>query len=466
MQGVLPPEARRIVLAITVLAGFLTPFDGSAVTIALPSIGSQFAMDAVTLSWVGTAYLLAAAVFLVPFGRIADIFGRRKVFSLGISIFTLASFLMLSAPNAIFFVAMRALQGTGGAMIFGTGIAILTAAYPVGERGKVLGIYTTAVYLGLSTGPIIGGFITAFSGWHGIFLVNIPLGLATLVLVQRKVHAEWADAEGERFDLLGSFLYGGSLVVLILGMTGLPDQSAFLWIGAGVAGLFAFVIRETHVSSPVFRMSLILENRVFAFSNLTALINYSATYAITFLTSLYLQFIKGYSPIHAGILIIPMPLVQAVFSSFAGRLSDRIEPGVVASAGMGIISCGLLTLVFLDPGTPYWHLLASLVLVGFGMAFFTSPNTNAIMSSVEKRYYSVASGTLATMRVLGQMTSMALVAMIFSIVIGEVAITPEVYPRFMESLRIIFMVFVVLCLTGVFTSLVRGRVRGDGALKG
>jgi EmrB/QacA subfamily drug resistance transporter len=452
--------AKRIVLAIALLAGFITPFDGSSVNIALPVIGAEFAMGAVTLSWVATAYLLAAAVFLVPFGRIADIHGRKKVFATGLSLFTLASFLLIFSPSSTAFILLRVMQGCGSAMIFGTGVAILTSVFPPGERGQALGLYTTAVYLGLSMGPFLGGLMTHHLGWRSIFLVNVPLGVLTVLLIRWKLPGEWAEARGQRFDLVGSLIYGFSLVALILGLTLLPEITGAALIATGVVSLYIFSTWELRQESPVLNMRLFAHNRVFAFSNLAALINYSATYAITFLLSLYLQYIQAFTPQTAGTVLIVQPLVQVFISPFAGRLSDRVEPGKVASMGMGVISIGLVSLAFLSESTSIPILIGSLILLGFGMALFSSPNTNAIMSSVEKTYYSVASGTLGTMRLLGQMFSMGLTAMVFAIIIGHVQITPVFFPAFLQSIHLLFILFIGLCLIGIVASLVRGRVRG------
>ncbi|MDD1677461.1 MAG: MFS transporter [Methanomicrobiales archaeon] len=450
---------QRVVLMIAVLAGFITPFDGSSVNIALPTIGTEFAMDAVSLSWVATAYLLAAAVFLVPFGRYSDITGRKRIFTIGISIFTIASFFLIFSPSSLVFILLRVAQGAGSAMIFGTGVAILTSVFPPGRRGWALGIYTTAVYLGLSLGPFLGGIMTQYVGWRSIFLINVPLGILTILLIRWKLPGEWAEARGEHFDLGGSVIYGVALIAIMYGFTLLPDPAALLFIIAGIVCLVVFALWEYRCPAPVLHMRLITGNHVFAFSNLAALINYSATFAITFLVSLYLQYVQGFTPQSAGIILIAQPAVQTVASTFAGRLSDRIEPRVVASAGMGLLATGLFLLTFLSGTTSLWYLTGCLVMLGLGMAFFASPNTNAIMSSVEKRFYSVASGTLGTMRLLGQMLSMGVAAMVFAVYIGRVQITPANHPQFILSLHTIFQIFTVLCIVGILASLVRGKLR-------
>ena len=321
------PEIRKVALFIAVLSGFLTPFDLSAVTIALPSIGSEFAMDAVALSWVSTAYLLAAGVFLVPFGRIADICGRKKVFVAGLFLFISASACMVFSVSSVMIILLRVLQGTGAALIFGTAVAILTEVSPVAERGRALGIYTTAVYLGLSLGPFLGGFLVQQFGWRSIFLVNVPIGLFTIGLIALYLKGEWADSRGETFDLGGAIQYGLALVCIMYGFSLLPDTSGFLFLMAGAAILVWFVARELRVSFPLMDISLWTKNRAFAFSNLAALINYSATFAVTFFLSLYLQYVRNIDPWYAGTILIIQPVMQAVLSPYAGRLSDRIPRG-------------------------------------------------------------------------------------------------------------------------------------------
>jgi EmrB/QacA subfamily drug resistance transporter len=450
---------KDIVLLIAILAGFLTPFDSSAVNIALPSIGAEFHMDAISLSWIATAYLLSAALFLVPFGKIGDIHGRKRIFLYGIAIFSLASLTMTMVPSTGLMIAIRVVQGLGGAMIFGTALAILTSVFPPGERGKALGIYITAVYFGLSVGPCLGGVMTQYLGWRSIFFVNFPIGLAAVLLIFWKLDGEWADCRGERFDLTGSVIYSAAIVAVMYGFSILPDNTGTALILGGICGAVVFAWYEMRIPSPVLDMRLLAANRVFAFSNLSALINYSSTYAVAFLLSLDLQYTKGFTPLYAGIILVAQPAVQAIFSPIAGRLSDRIEPQIVASVGMGLTALGLFLLVFISATTTIWYLVASLVVLGAGFGLFSSPNINAIMSSVETRFYGVASGMNGTMRLLGQTLSMGVAMMLFAVIIGPVEITPAYYPQFITSLQIGFALFTILCIVGIFFSLVRGKVR-------
>ncbi len=450
---------RTPALIVATLTSFLTPFMGSSVNIALPSIGKEFGMHAVSLSWISTSYLLAAAMFLVPMGRVADISGRKRILRYGIMLDLVSSIMLVFSTSEIQFLCLRVLQGIGGAMIFGNAVAILTSVYPVGERGKALGINVAAVYTGLSLGPFVGGFLTQHLGWRSIFVSYVPLELVIIAFSVWRLKGEWADARGEKFDLGGSVIYGLSLVALMYGFSVLPAISALWLILLGALGIFAFVKWEMKVKSPVFDIKLFVGNVVFTFSNLAALINYSATFAVGFLLSLYLQYTKGLSPGSAGLILVSQPIVMAIFSPLAGRLSDKIEPRIVASAGMTLTVIGLLLLIFLSPNTTLTFIIFNLILLGFGFALFSSPNTNAVMSSVEKRCYGVASATLGTMRLTGQMLSMGIAMLVFALYIGRAQITPENYPAFLTSAKTAFIIFAVLCFGGIFASLSRGKVR-------
>ena len=450
---------KRAALIVATLGAFFAPFMGSSINIALPSIGSEFAMDAISLGWVATAYLLAAATFVVPFGRVADIYGRKKIYTCGVFIFTISSLLLAISTSATMLISFRILQGIGGAMIVGTGVAILTSVFPADERGKALGVNVAAVYLGLSLGPFLGGLLTQHFGWRSIFLANVPMGMIILAFIFWKLKGDWAEAKGEKFDVAGSLIYSSMLVAIMYGLSLLPEMAGVWLILAGALGFVAFVRWELKVESPVLNMNLFRNNTVFAFSNLAALINYSATFAVSFLLSLYLQYIKGLSPQSAGVILVSAPVVQAIFSPLAGRLSDKIEPRIVASTGMGLTVVGLLFFTFLSGETSVGFIVAGLIILGFGFALFSSPNTNAVMGSVEKRVYGVASATLATMRQVGMMLSMGIVMFIFAMYIGRVQIIPEYYPLFLKSVNSAFIIFVILCFGGIFASLARGKIR-------
>ena len=451
--------SKRITLLSTTLASFLVPFIGASINVALPAMGSEFSLDAISLSWITTSFLLASAAFLVPFGRLADMIGRKRVFLAGVILFSLSSLFLALSPSATWLFVFRVVQGIASAMLFSTAVAILISVYPASERGRVLGINVASVYLGLSLGPFLGGLLTQYWGWRSIFVLCVVLGVLIVFFVVWKLRGEWTGVQGESFDLVGSFIYALSLIALMYGFSSLPDLLGAGLLAGGLIGLIVFVAWETRVASPVLDLRLFRHNRVFAFSGLAALINYGATYAVSMLLSLYLQYIKGLSPRDAGLVLVAQPVMQMLFSPLAGRLSDRIEPRLIASTGMGLTAVGLLLFSFIGAGTGIGWIVAILLLMGFGFALFSSPNTNAIMGSVEKEFYGVASATVGTMRSIGQMLSMGIVMVLFAVVIGRVEITPAQYAQFLQSVKIAFGIMTALCLVGVFASLARGRVR-------
>jgi MFS family permease len=347
-------------------------------------------------------------------------------------------------------------------MIFGTGVAILTSVYPPGARGHALGLNTAAVYSGLSLGPVLGGFIVHTLGWRSVFLVTVPIAATALALTIFRLKGEWADARGEGFDLAGAAIFGAGLVSLMSGFSRLPTPLGIILTAAGLLALALFVGFELRLQAPLLDLRLFRHNRIFAFSNLAALFNYSATAAVAFLMSLYLQYIKGLPPQRAGLVLVAQPIVMALSSPFAGRLSDRTEPRLIASLGMALSAAGLFLFSFLGPGTSFGFIIGSLVCLGLGFGLFSSPNTNAVMCSVERRHLGIASAALGTARLTGQMLSVGISMMVFALVMGRARIEPAVYPLFLRSARIAFVFFAVLCVAGVFASLARGNREGGG----
>jgi MFS family permease len=414
-------------------------------------------MGAVGMSWVSMAFMLSSAVFLVPLGKLADIRGRKRIYLLGNVLIALGSAACALSVSGHMLIAFRAFQGVGSAMVFGTGMAIITSVFPPNRRGRAIGISVTAVYLGLSLAPFLGGILTQYLGWRSIFYLTIPFELLVVLVTWRYVKEEWADAKGERFDLPGSLLYLLSMSAFMFGFSHLPGLVPIILVTAGLVGLLGFVFLEMKVSSPVFNMILFTSNRLFAMSNLAALINYATTAAITFLLSLYLQYILGLSPRDAGMILITQPAVMALVASYSGRLSDRRDPRILSSAGMAVIVAGLILLSFLSETSSLSYLVPTLVLVGFGFGMFSSPNSNAIMGSVGKKYLGVASATVGTMRLTGQMMSMGIATLLLQVYIGNRPLSSGLSVEFLASMRTTFVIFAVLCTLGVVASLARGK---------
>ncbi len=446
---------KNSVLLVTSFSSFLVPFLSSAINLALPSIGKELHADAISMGWVVSIFILSSAIFLLPFGRLGDIIGRKKVFTTGILLFTISTFLILFCKDIVSLIALRIFQGFASAMIFGTGLAIISSVFLVGERGRAMGINITATYFGLSSGPIIGGLLTQYLGWRSVFVFLVPFGIISLILIATRIKTEWAEAKGEKFDWPGSVIYGVSLASFMYGFSKLPSATGLIFLSAGIVFAIIFLLFEKRTDFPVFDVRLILRNRVFAFSGIAALIHYSATSATGFFISLYLQYLKGFDARTAGLIMISQPVMMALLSPVAGKLSDKREPGIIASVGMGMTATGLILLCFVTESTPVYSIVLLLLLMGTGFGLFSSPNSNAIMSSVEKRHLGIASGVVGTMRMIGQMMSMGIAMMLLALYIGAQKITPETYPGLMHSMKTGFIIFSMLCVLGIFASLAR-----------
>lgn len=451
-----PDVDKGMVLTVILMSSFFNPFMASAVNIALPEISLEFKMGAVAMSWVAMAFLLASATFLVPFGKLADIWGRKRLFYYGNIVFTIATLFCAFSVSSEMLIVSRFLQGIGSAMVFGTGMALALSVFPPEQRGRVIGYSVSAVYIGLSAAPLLGGLLTQWIGWRSLFFINAVAGMFIIFVVATRIKAEWAEAGHEQFDIKGAAIYVVAILSLMFGFSHLPRMYAIVLTVFGIAGLYIFVKTELKTSEPVLNISLFKNNRVFAFSNLAALINYAATFAITFILSLYLQHVKMLSPSDAGLILVTQPMFMALVASFSGRLSDKKDPRVLASLGMAIIVAGLCMLIPIHAGTSSVYLIVSLVVLGFGFGLFSSPNTNSVMGSVEKRYLGVASATIGTMRLTGQMFSMAIAALCIHVFVGKNPLNETTMDGFLNASRLIFSIFAVLCVLGVFASLARG----------
>jgi EmrB/QacA subfamily drug resistance transporter len=463
--------SKRAALAVATFGAFMTPFDGSVVTLALPSIGRDLGGNVVALGWVATSYVLGLTICVIPFGRLADIRGRRLVYVLGVALFTLTSALCGLSPSLNALIATRFFQGVAAAMMAGNSIALLTAIFPAHERGKALGINTAAVYVGLSVGPSLGGFLVETLGWRSVFYVNVPIGLAVIALALLKIQGETIEARAEKLDPMGMITYGLALSMILLGLTLSEGQAmvvARTLLLSGFAVLALFIFFETRVASPLLDIRL-FKNTPFAFSTLTALLNYSSVFGVSFIMSLYLQLILGFGPEQAGLILLVQPVTMAIFSPLSGWLSDKVEPRVVASIGMATVSASIYALSRLGAAAEWWHIAVRLMVLGTGHAFFSSPNTNATMGSVAKSQYGVGAAILSTMRFTGQAISLAIATSVLSAQVGGVVVSGHSGAQipaeaFMKGMKIALILLSGICAAGVFTSLVRGRIRSTPSI--
>ncbi len=452
----LPSTNSAVVLMVT-LNAFSTPMMLSATNVALPAIADKFALTAVMLSWIPMAYLMASAMFILIFGRVADIFGRKHVFLIGTTAVIVSSLFSALSVNAPMLLLGRFLQGFSAAMLYATQMAIVSSVFRPEQRGKAIGLVVSSVYLGLAAGPFLGGMATDWFGWRANFLLHIPLALVVLYIGVTKVPGEWLGEKG-KFDTTGAILFGLCIVFLCLGITSVPDWESLPILALFILCLAVFARHVLAVENPIWDIRLFLTNSIFARSCGASLIMYTATYANVVLLSLYLQQVKAFSASEAGLILMIQPISMALLAPVAGRLSDTFEPRLLASAGMVLTMLGLFILSTLTALSPVWLVVFALAMTGFGFSFFSAPNTNAIMGAVDKKDYGSASGAAATTRILGQLASMVLVSFAMSWVLGDRLIDASNLLALEQAIQLSFAIASGICLLGIYLSATRGKL--------
>lgn len=459
-MDVIERKKQKIILKMAVVTSFITTFMGSALNLAIPNLEGEFEVSGAMIGWVVTSYTLTVAATSVPIGKVADTKGKQRVLISGIIAFGLTSVSCIFAGNIWVMILFRIMQGIASAMIFSTANAILISAFPGEQRGRVLGISTAAVYVGLSVGPVAGGILNSALGWKSIFIASgIVAAIALILAIAGKIKEE--SVQYEALDVAGNILYVLMITSGLYGLTNLTI-SHYAWISliAGIGFGISFVIIESKGKNPIIRIGMFTEEPMFAFANLAALLNYGATFAISYLLSIYLQVVMGYTSQIAGLILIIQPAVQAIFSPAMGKLSDKVLPYKLTSIGMGICGIGLIIFSTLDEKTSLPIIILTLAASGFGFALFASPNTNAIMSCVEKRDYSLANSILTTMRTYGHTLSMAVVTIIVGTTLGDVQMDKVPQVQLIDTIQKCFIVFIVLCIAGIIMSL-KSRRRGE-----
>lgn len=447
-----------VTLIVVSVVQFLTPFMGSAVIVALPTIGTEFGATAIQLTMIQMTYILGVAIFLLPLGRLADIHGRKRTFITGITVVMLSTIAIGWTQGTGTFILLRFLQGAGTAAITSTSFAILSSVFPPERRGRAMGVIVGCVYVGLAAGPTIAGVITSQLGWRWIFyMMVIAQGLA-LSLTLYKLKGEWADARGESFDWYGSIVYGTALTTVIAGIH-LTKKTELGWLLflAGVIGLIFFIRIEMKSDKPLLDVRFLSKNKVFMFGNIATLINYAASFGVIFLFTLYLQHVKGMSPQQAGFFMMIQPCVQALCSPLSGRLADAYSPSRLATFGMALCASGLLSATFIGLDSSMTVLVIVVVLLGIGFGFFASPNMTAIIGSVDKRYYGTASSMVATMRTVGMLISMTIIALILSHFMGDAPLAPSNKLEFVRSMHFTMITFAVMSMVGIGFAMVKTK---------
>lgn len=468
---------QRYTLAVVLMTSFITTFTGSALNLSIPSISIQFDAGAVSAGWIITGYLLASAALSVPFGRFSDIFGKRPVLITGTIVFTICSILCAISWNIRSLILFRLMQGAGASMIFATNTAILAASCPSETRGKTLGLSVSTTYLGLSLGPVAGGVINQHLGWRAVFwfvacycFFMTALAILKLqepeILTDHKEPVSSSRVTGKRsislmfrriklskLDIAGCALYILAVISSMYGLTSLmTGVIPKLCLVTGIFLIIIFISHEKNTIAPLIDMDLFTKNAPFAWSNAAAFLNYGASYAVSYLISIYLQNVRGYASQTAGLILITNPVFQAILSPVSGKISDKTSPHRLSSYGMAITAAGIFMLTFISAETPIIYILSALAVIGIGSALFSSPNSNAVMGSISANQYSIASSVMATSRSAGHTFSMAAVSSVVAATIGNSVLSEAPSGSVINAMRISFVIFTISCTAGIYCS--------------
>lgn len=451
-----------ITLWVVSTVQFLVPFLMSAIGVALPVIGRDLNASAVQLGLIQTVMVLGTASILLPAGRFADIHGRKRIFIIGVIIMGISTLALGLTGSIRLFLVLRFVQGAGSALILSTSIAILTAVYPPERRGRAMGVIVAMVYIGLSLGPSLSGFIIGHLGWRWVFFMVVVCIFLSCLMTLIWLKGEWTVAADEPFDYLGAAVFFLALCLLIFGASQLTKSDAAVWnVLSGLIGLGIFTAIEWKVAFPLLDLRLLISNLIFSFSNLATFLNYASASSFSFFFSLYLQYVKGLSPQQAGIFLVVQPIVQAVLAPIAGRLSDRFPPARIATLGMAFCTIGLVAAALINPESSFVFIIVVMVLLGMSLGLFSTPNMTAILNSVGPRHQGTAASMVSTMRTTGMLFSTTAIAVILTIYMGDQPVTRSNIPEFVGSMQTSLFLFSALSLLGTLFSMVKGRLAGN-----
>ena len=446
-------EFETYVVLISFITSFFAVFLSNGIIIGVPAIAQEFAMNNVIQNWVPTIFFLVVAVFTVPAGQISGKFGVKKSLLAGVIVYLIASIGACLSISTETFLIFRILQGAGVAFLNVSAMAMVVQAVKPQNRGKALGFTVTGVYLATSLSPVICGFLVHNLGWRSMFYFVVPFLVLCIILMIFKIPQEWKTYEKDKIDKVGSVIYGIGILAFIYGFTTLNTQTGLIITILGIVLLIIFGAYELRQKSPVFNMNL-FRNAKFTSSNIAALCSYIAVMVVTTILNYHFQYVRGWDAQMSGLILIITPILMAIMAPNAGKLSDKVHPQKLAALGMGIATVALLILPFLNGSTPLYLVVLAMILQGIGMGLFSSPNMNAIMSSVPPKDAPTASASQATMRTIGQTMSLGLLTLVFAWVMGNLELAPQYASMIVQSSQIICGICTVACVLAIFASLV------------
>ena len=445
-------EFETYVIFVSFITSFFAVFLSNGIIIGVPAIASDFAMNNVIQNWVPTIFFLVVAVFTVPAGQISGKYGVKKSLLAGILVFLTGSIGACLAFSTESFLIFRIIQGAGVAFLNVSAMAMVVSAVKPQNRGKALGFTVTGVYLATSLSPVICGFLVHNLGWRSMFYFVIPFLVLCIVLMIFKIPQEWKTYEHDKIDKIGSVLYGIGILLFIYGFTTLITTNGKILTVLGIVLLVIFGIYELRQKSPVFNMNL-FKNKKFTSSNIAALCSYLAIMVVTTILNYHFQYVRGWNAQLSGMILIITPIIMAIMAPNAGKLSDKIHPQKLAALGIGIAAVALIILTFLNGDTPLYIVILAMILQGIGMGLFSSPNMNAIMSSVPPKDAPTASASQATMRTIGQTMSLGLLTLVFAWIMGNLELSPQYASMIVQSSQIICGICAFACILAIFASL-------------
>ena len=446
-------DLETIVVFVSFITSFFAVFLSAGVVLGVPSIASEFGMNNIVQNWIPTITLLVVAVFTLPAGQISGKYGVKRTLIIGVLIYLLASIGACLSFSTELFLIFRIFQGAGIAFLNVSAMAMVVQAVKPQNRGKALGYTVTGIYLAGSLSPVICGYLVFNFGWRSMFYFVIPFLVLCLALMIWKIPGEWKTYEGNKIDTIGYVLYGIGILLFIYGFTNLMNTFGLICVIAGLILLVIFAYYELKVESPAFNMRL-FKNMKFTSSNIAALCSYLAIAALTTILNYHFQYVRGMDAQIAGLMLIITPILMAIVAPNAGKLSDRIHPQKLAAIGMSIATVTLVILIFLDASTPLYLIITAMVLQGIGMGLFTSPNTNAIMSSVPPKETPNASAAQSAMRTIGQTMSLGLLTLVFAWVMGSLKLSSQYSGMIVQSSQLVALICTVVCIVAIFASLV------------
>ena len=441
----------KYIIIVSIISSFAVAFTSNAVSVALPVIAHDLNISNIMQNWIVSIYLLIIAAASVPFGKICVKYGLKLTYEIGLIVYMIGAILSGMAPDISVLIISRIIQALGSAILFVNGMALITAQLPENKRGQSIGFTVTGVYIGLALAPTISGILSQNVSWRSVFYVTIPLTLISLFLLMR-IKKEWKMEEEKPIDIRGSLLYVVGIILLMYGFTRINESVGIILFILGILVLAEFIKYELKIKNPIYEIRL-FKNKIYTASNIASLISYFATFVVTYILNYHFQYIHGLDPQTSGIVLVVTPVIMAIIAPISGRLSDKYPPQIITAIGMGLVTIALFILTFLDKTTPFALVLLAMILQGVGFGFFSSPNSNIIMSSVDKDDAGTASASLSTVRTIGQSFSLGLLTVVFAFIMGNVPIIPSNYYLLIQSSQMTMAIATFLCLIVVFLSL-------------